>query len=307
MVVLDVGILWVFLSSALVVLMQAQAIRLAKTNRELASSEAALRLRNAELDSANARLSEIDSLKNRFLAGVAQELRRPLTSLLSEAKLLLRHDYQGAEVVDRVSSAIVGEAEHLARLIDNLPERGDVDWQVIDASESKVDPALVLRAAVSTVASVAKCQNVEIRCNATAGLSEVWANHERLVHALVLLLDSAITYTPSGEYVVAEVESAGPEIVFRIAQPSGKGFSDSKVRHISDIARTAAKSKGKDIAGGGFALSLCQEIVENHRGRFWVDDEGATAATFHVALPAIAYEPRTATYSGQRNAAATGQ
>ena len=305
MVVLDVGILWLFLSSALVVLMQAQAIRLAKTNRELASSEAALRLRNAELDAANSRLSEIDSLKNRFLASVAQELRRPLTSLLSEAKLLSRHDYQGAEVVERVSSAIVGEAEHLARMIDNLPERGDVDWQVIDASECKVDPAIVLRAAAATVASVAKCQNVEIRCSAPAGLSEVWANHERLVHALVLLLDSAITYTPSGEHVIAEVESLGPEVVFRIAQPFGKGLPESKIRHISEIARSTSRTRGKDV-NGGFALALCQEIVESHRGRFWVDDQGDTAATFHVALPAIAYEPRTATYSAQSGAVATG-
>jgi signal transduction histidine kinase len=152
---------------------------------------------------------------------------------------------------------------------------------------------------------VAKCQNVEVRCNAGERLSEVWANYERLVHALVLLLDSAITYTPSGEHVIAEVESSGPEVVFRIAQPCGKGFSDSKIRHISEIARSTAKTKGKEV-GGGFALALCQEIVENHRGRFWVDEEGGTAATFHVALPAIAYEPRAARYSSDRGAAATG-
>ena len=45
MVVVDVSILWLFLASALVVLMQAQALRLAKTNRELAASEHALRVR----------------------------------------------------------------------------------------------------------------------------------------------------------------------------------------------------------------------------------------------------------------------
>ena len=58
MMVVDIGILWLFLGSALVVLRQAQAIRLAKTNRELASSEAALRARNAE---AASRLSNVRS------------------------------------------------------------------------------------------------------------------------------------------------------------------------------------------------------------------------------------------------------
>jgi signal transduction histidine kinase len=284
------------LSSALVVLMQAQAIRLAKTNRELASSEAALRLRNQELDSANARLGEIDALKNRFLAGAAQELRRPLVTLLSETKLLLRHSYQGADTIERIANAVLVEGENLARLIEKLPERGDVDWQVLDASESKVDPAEVVRAAVATIAAVAKVQDVEVSCQAPNDLSPVWANHERLVHALVLLLDSAITYTPARHEVIAEVEGAGPEIVFRITQPAGKGLSDSKIRQITGIARNHRKAKSED--GGGFTLALCREIIESHRGRFWIEPGGAAGGTtFHIALPAIRYEPRSAAYS----------
>jgi signal transduction histidine kinase len=301
MVVVDVGLLWVFLGSALVVLMQAQAIRLATTNRQLAASEAALRLRNTELDSVNSRLSEIDKLKNRFLAGVARELRRPLVTLVSESKLLLRHAYQGTDSVERIASAVVAEGEHLVRLIEELPERGDVDWQVVDASESKVDPSVAIRAAVATIATVAKCQGVEVQCQAPDDLSPVWANYERLVHTLVLLLDSAITYTPAGREVIAEVEGAGPEIVFHIRQPAGKGLSESKIRQIASLARRDGKSAHEEPLGG-FTLALCREIIESHRGRFWIEAGNSTGTIFHIALPAIRYEPLSATYSPPQGA-----
>jgi signal transduction histidine kinase len=292
MVIVDVGILWMFLGSALVVLMQAQAIRLARTNRELAGSEAALRARNAELDAANTRLGEMDVLKNRFLAGISHDLRRPLHALLSEARLLQRFHAQDPAMVQRLSAAIVEEGELLARIVDTLPERAHADWHVLEANESKVDPAMVLREAVGTIQSVADCQHVELRTDAAAGLSSVWANHERLVHALVLLLDSAITYSPRGGEVRAAVAAAGPEVVFRIEQPEGQGLPMSKVQEVLE-RRNVDAGEPK----GGFTLALCREIIESHRGRFWIDSRPDMGTVFYVALPAVSYEPRAASYS----------
>jgi signal transduction histidine kinase len=294
MVVVDIGILWLFLSSALVVLMQAQAIRLATTNRELAASEVALRTRNAELDATNARLSEVDAMKNRFLAGIAQELRRPLNALLSEVKFLQRHQVQSPELLERLAHAIADEGEQLAHMIDALPERGNVDWHVLEPNESKVDPAEVLREAVGTIQSVAVCQHVNIDVDIPSTLSEVWANHERLVHSLVLLLDSAVTYSPRNSTVFASVATAGPEVVFRVRQDQGNLLPAMKIQEIL-ASRRGEDLVGGEAKGGGFRLAMCRDIIESHRGRFWIDST-EKGTVFYVALPAVEYEPRTASY-----------
>ena len=293
MVVVDVGILWLFLSSALVVLMQAQAVRLARTNRELAASEAALRSRNAELDAVNGRLSEMDALKNRFLAGMAQELRRPLNALLSEVKFLERHQVQTPELLQRLSHAIADEGEQLARMIDALPERGNVDWHVLEANESKIDPSAVLREAVGTIQSVAGCQHVNIDLDVPDSISDVWANHERLIHSLVLLLDSAVTYSPRNSTVFASVAMAGPEVVFRVRQDKGNLLPAMKIQEILASRRNDDPEGGE--TKGGFRLALCRDIIESHRGRFWIDSN-EQGTVFYVALPAVEYEPRTASY-----------
>lgn len=303
MVVVDVSILWVFLASALVVLMQAQAVRLAKTNRELAASEHALRVRNAELDNANSRLSEVDVLKSRFLAGITQEIRRPLDTLLSEVSLLKRHHAQDPTLIEKVSNAIVDEGEQLARLIESLSERASSESFKFEWTETQVDPSAMLEEAVGTLKSVAVRRKVEIRCTAPSGLSPVWAHHDRFVHALVLLLDSAVTYTPENGAVEADVLRAGPEVIFQITQKHGTALTKERIDEILSAATNSATIDG-DGMHAGFALRLCRDIVANHHGRVWIDSTPTLGTVFYVALPAVQYERRAATYASESVGAA---
>lgn len=301
MVVIDVNILWLFLGSALVVLMQAQALRLAKTNRDLAASEHALRVQNSELDSVNARLAEVDALKSRFLAGVTEELNRPLGSLLSQIDMLRRHYGEDPSLVHRVSLAIADEGEQLSRLIESLRERASNESYRMEWSETQVEPAAMLEEAVATMRSVAQRRNVEIRCNAPGGISAVWAHRERFIHGIVLLLDSAVTHAPEGGIVEAEVMQAGPEVVFQIVQRGGELLSREK---IEDILGTKGHSAAEPQSG--FAFKLCRDIVANHRGRFWIDSDpvvGSSRMVCYVALPAVNYERRAATYADATAAA----
>lgn len=293
MVIVDVGILWLFLGSALVVLMQAQALRLSKTNRDLAASELSLRTRNAELDAANARLSEVDVVKSRLLSGIAQEFRRPIEALVSQTALLGRQIAQSPEMVERCSSAIADESAKLARLIDSLENRATTDSLNLDWSETKVDPWSLLEQAILAVSGVATYRRVTLETAAAGKMSTVWAHRERLTHALVLLIDGATARAPSNSTVRCEIVHSGPEVVFRVTQPVGSDGTYGELDSVVDP--TSASST--DALSAAFPLRLVRDIAANHHGRFWSEPtpEGATA--YCIGLPAVEYEPRAASYA----------
>lgn len=293
MVVIDVSILWLFLGSALVVLMQAQALRLSKTNRDLAASELSLRSRNAELDAANARLSEVDAVKSRLLSGIAQEFRRPIDALISQTSLLGRQLAQSPELIERCSSAIADESAKLQRLVDSLEDRSSSDSLNLDWSETKVDPWGILEQAMAAVNGVATYRRVRLETVKTGKVSPVWAHRERLTHAIVLLIDGATARAPELSDVRCEVVHAGPEVVFRITQPLG---SESVQAELDRLGIADAPSADDGGVGASFPLRLVRDIAANHHGRFWVETTPTGATAFCIALPAVEYEPRAASY-----------
>ena len=302
MVIVDVSILWLFLGSALVVLMQAQALRLSKTNRDLAASELALRSRNAELDAANARLSEVDVVKSRLLSGIAQEFRRPIEALVSQTTLLGRSGAQSPELIERCATAISDESAKLKRLIESLETRSSSDSLNLDWSETKVDPWGLLEQAITAVTGVASYRRVKLAVAKRGQVSTVWAHRERLTHALVLLIDGATARAPEKSEVRCEVFHAGPEVVFRVAQPVGAESVESELARMG----VTDASTGGDVTGVSFPLRLVRDIATNHHGRFWAEPTPDGAMAFCIALPAIEYEARAATYAPTGNGPTAG-
>ena len=127
------------------------------------------------------------------------------------------------------------------------------------------------------------------------------AHRERLTHALVLLIDGATARAPEKSKVRCEVLHAGPEVVFRVTQPVG---SESVANELDRLGVADAPS-GDGGVSASFPLRLVRDIATNHHGRFWVEStrEGATA--FCVALPAVDYEPRVATYAAPHGGSAS--
>jgi len=153
-----------------------------------------------------------------------------------------------------------------------LSERASNETFKFEWTETQVDPSAMLEDAVSTLRSIAARRKVDVQCTAPANLSPVWAHHDRFVHALVLLLDSAVTYTPENGVVEADVLRAGPEVIFQITQRHGSTLSQEKIDEILS-SNSNALTVNDDGLHSGFALRLCRDIVANHHGRLSASPE----------------------------------
>jgi signal transduction histidine kinase len=308
MVVVDVQILWLFISASLVVLMQAQAIRLAQTNRALAESELALRKRNDELNEVNARLSEVDAEKNHFIADLSEELRAPMTAILSAARIVQRQHDQNPELVWRVVGTIMSEGDNLLQTLDKMSDRDATEHRAMRCKASHVSARDVVHDAVASIDAVARGQHVTIEAEPGAASYWLWGDHDRLVNALLLLLENAVTYTPRGETVTLNVATQGPEIVFTVIQRAGPAVLAGRLAEPADTPEEPESGVDADERsndGLGFALNLCKRIVEDCNGRIWIDSDPSAAAVLNIAFPSAAYEPRASTYVGNGSANGT--
>ena len=67
-------------------------------------------------------------------------------------------------------------------------------------------------------------------------------------------------------------------------QDEGLGIPDSELESVFD--KFVQSSKTKTGAGGtGLGLSICKEIIEDHRGQIWAENNKEGGETFRLLLP----------------------
>ncbi len=89
-------------------------------NRRLEQKSRELARIGQELREANARLRELDRLKDEFVAMVSHELRTPLTSIRAFAEILRDNHELPQQRREHFLDVVVRESQRLSRLIEEI-------------------------------------------------------------------------------------------------------------------------------------------------------------------------------------------
>ena len=65
----------------------------------------------------------------------------------------------------------------------------------------------------------------------------------------------------------------------------GIGIEQRALRHIFRRFYRSPRARDQNVSGVGLGLSLCQHIVQAHRGKITVDSDVGKGSTFTVYLP----------------------
>jgi len=103
------------------------------------------------------------------------------------------------------------------------------------------------------------------------------------VQVLLNLVGNALKYRGSEPpRVHVRAERQGPEWIVSV-EDNGIGIDP---RYAETVFALFKRLHGKERAGSGIGLALCQKILERYDGRIWVESALGQGATFRFALPA---------------------
>jgi signal transduction histidine kinase len=139
--------------------------------------------------------------------------------------------------------------------------------------------------------------------------SIVYMDPARMGQVVRNLLSNAIKFTPSQRQVRLRLKPAlipngrrrqergdAPAWLLEVSD-EGVGIPEGELSAVFD--KFIQSSKTRTGAGGtGLGLAICTEIVAEHRGRIWAENNAAGGATFKLLLPQdtrnLRHEPRQA-------------
>ncbi len=231
----------------------------------------------ARLDSAFAR-------QRRFVADASHELRTPVSAIRSLTDVALLQEKTPAEYRD-ILSDINAEAERLGRLIGDLLAlaRADEGYTPLERVPLRLDSIAHDVAAVSAI--LARERGIELQVE-TSGPVVVLADQDRLLQAILNLLNNALANTPanSGGNITVHVSRDETDAVLSVSD-TGIGVAPEHLPHIFERFYRADPARVYAPGSSGLGLAIVDWVVRAHNGSVTVESIVGSGSTFTIRLP----------------------
>jgi PAS domain S-box-containing protein len=231
-------------------------------------------------------LTELNRLKDEFLAALSHELRTPLHPILGWITMMKDQRLTPEKIVEALD-IIERNVRQQIRLVDDLLEISRVVQGKLKLELRSIDLVTTLQNAIDTVQGAAQAKAITLELRDLVSLPLI-ADSDRLQQVFWNLLSNAIKFTPAGGRVAVDLSATGE--TNRYAQvritDTGVGIAPEFLPHVFERFRQADGSSTRNYGGLGLGLSIVQQLVELHGGKVTVASPGIDqGATFTVILP----------------------
>ena len=225
------------------------------------------------------RQSERLSALGRVVAGVAHEVRNPLSAIKLKVQLAQRSSYS-KEKLDETFGVIRAEIERLDSLVRRLLELG-TQHRVENLPINIADLVSQRAAFFNDLATQA---GIVLTINKCPDTITIAGDQNRLAQVFDNLIQNAFDAMPTGGRLTISCNviyrEDGSEAVSLNFEDTGHGISESDQDHIFEPFHTSRAT------GTGLGLAIARSIIEEHGGLIDFMSNRESGTSFVISLPA---------------------
>lgn len=276
------------ISEVMDILDEAQQVR--AYSRELEHKRAELERTMRDLKAANAKLKEIDRLKDDFVSTVTHELRTPLTAIRAITEILHAHPELEIEQRRTFLSTVLKETERLSRLVEQVLYLQRLEAGPMSEPNEAVDLKTVVGEAAMAMRQQMEKEHIRFTVEDGPASCTVRGDRDRLMQVVLNLLSNAVKFCDRDDGAV-RIRLRPCDDGARVAvSDNGPGIPPAEQEAIFQKFRQARMHADRH-AGSGLGLAIARQIVREHGGRVEVDSTPGAGSTFAFTLPLIAASP----------------
>ena len=223
----------------------------------------------------------VDAVRRDFVANISHELKTPVGALAVLAEAL------GAEeeptVARRLAARLTGEADRLARIIDDLLVLSRIEVDTRTELE-RLQVRDVVHEAIGGLLPVADARNITLDAS-EVGDDAVLGDARQVIVALSNLLENACKYSDEGAAVFVRSARDGDQIAIDV-EDRGIGIPSKDLDRVFERFYRVDAARSRATGGTGLGLSIVRHVAANHGGSVDVQSAEGVGSTFTLRLPA---------------------
>ena len=239
------------------------------------------------LETAYRDLEALDEVKNKLINRLSLDLRTPVTSLFTAAKIIRREKEVSPEKAERLLNIIHDEGEKLMEIVQNVFQASVMAAGSRGLERKSVSPQDLFRNAISPLRDLAADCDVRIQVLIPSGLETISCEPESAEVALRAVIKNGVEFSSGGE-VKLEVRRAmhdgHPWLQLRVSD-SGPGIPEEDLANVFEAFWQGDDSNAGKRHGIGLGLTIAKRVMENHGGTIVVESGANGGTDVVMSLP----------------------
>lgn len=237
--------------------------------------------------------NRIDESRKEMIAGVAHDLRTPLTSIKGYVEGLRDGIASTDEMRKQYLQTIYNSTNDMERLLDELLSFSRLELGTIQIECEDVNINAFLTDYCEEMNYHLHSKNLKLDYANPYDDHDIMVRLDanRFVRVLTNIVSNSIKYARKDidckiELSLIEYEKS---IIISI-KDNGIGVEDKNLSKIFDSFFRADQARTRVNEGSGIGLAVCKQIVEKHGGKIWATSQYGIGTTIHISLDKITEE-----------------
>ncbi len=249
-----------------------------------------------DLSEAKERAEESNQMKSQFVSMMSHELRTPLTSIIGYTQLISTGILGDITAKQKDSlSSVENSAKDLLRLINDIIDVSKIDLKKFTLNREKTNIKSFIKDVTEEFKSIISGKKLEFIENSEFTAESAYFDELRIKQVVNNLLINAFKFTDSGSITldIKQVNSLkysekstqnGNYLQFSV-QDTGVGINPKEIEKIWNIFYQVDNKLSRKAGGTGLGLTISKQLVQLHRGRFFVESKPGKGSRFSFIIP----------------------
>jgi signal transduction histidine kinase len=237
-----------------------------------------------QLQAADHKQRELESLRRDLITWASHDLQTPLTSMRAILEALADGVVDEPEMVKRYLATAQRDVMSLSALIDDLFQMSQLDTGGFPLHRARASLSDLLSDTLESFSQLAKQQEITLEGSVDTDVDPVFMDTQAIGRVFNNLISNALRHTASQGRVSVWVRrtSRGVEVT---VSDTGEGIRAQDLPHIFERFYRGEKSRNRGTGGAGLGLAIARGIVRAHGGDIRVESEAGKGTQFTFYIP----------------------
>lgn len=208
---------------------------------------------------------KLEKMRKEFVANVSHELKTPLTTIKSYTETMLEGDIEDPELKQRFLRVIDEEADRMARLVRDLLQLSNLDYQQMKWDPKPVNLQKLMDKVVRNMTHSIELKKHVLIYEPPEHPLYTFGDEDAIEQVMINIVSNASKYTPDGGELRLYLEAEQSSVSLTV-QDNGIGIPSQDLSRVFERFYRVDKARSREMGGTGLGLSIARQIIEAHGG-----------------------------------------